>query len=108
MNSLLGKKWTILLLQALHNKKIGFNQLSRIIGDITKRMLAKRLEELEKFEVIRKKRLCNKPLRVEYSLTKKGIDLLNAFNTLKNWGIKYELVPEVCIKTNCNECEHKC
>lgn len=105
----LGKKWTILILQELyHNEKKNFNQLSARLKRATNRVLSMRLQELEVDGLIHKKILREVPLAVEYSLTEKGTGVMQIFDGMKKWGTAQNLVPETCRKTNCIECERSC
>ena len=102
----LGKKWTILILQELHhNQKRNFNQLSGILKHSTNRVLSQRLQELEGGGLIHKKILREMPRAVEYSLTEKGTGVMQIFNGMKKWSAGEKLVPETCCSTNCAECE---
>ena len=47
------------------------------------------LKELEKDELVRRVQYNEMPLRVEYSLTEKGQDLLPVFYAISQWGMKY-------------------
>ena len=102
----LGKKWTILILQELHhNEKRNFNQLSGILKHPTNRVLSQRLQELESGGLIQKKILREVPRSVEYSLTEKGTGVMQVFDGMKKWGNAQKLVPETCCSTNCADCE---
>ena len=79
----LSKKWTLLILRELHNDGTKrFNDLIREMENISPRTLSKRLKELEKLELVSKKRFNEIPPRVEYSLTNKGKELIKCFKYL--------------------------
>lgn len=88
----LSKKWTLLILRELHNNGIKrFNELIRDMKNISPRTLSKRLKELEKLELVSKKRFNEIPPRVEYSLTNKGKELIKCFRHLDIWVKKFDV-----------------
>jgi len=89
--SYLSKKWTLLILRELHNNGTKrFNDLIREMKNISPRTLSKRLKELEKLELVSRKRFNEIPPRVEYSLTSKGKDLIKCFRYLDLWTKKFD------------------
>ncbi len=88
----LGKKWTLLILRELHdNGTKRFNDLIREMENISPRTLSKRLKELEKLELVSKKRFNEIPPKVEYSLTNKGKELIKCFKHLDIWIKKFDV-----------------
>ncbi len=87
----LSKKWTLLILRQLNgSSKKRFNELLKEVVNITPRTLSKRLKELIKIKVIKKRQFNEIPPRVEYKLTESGRELIKCFRYLddwaKNWG----------------------
>lgn len=80
------------LLFALSYDVKRFTDLKRQVGDINPRTLSQRLDELEKFGIVTKKMYAEVPPRVEYSLTRKGHDLLPILEQMVAWGEKYNTV----------------
>ena len=83
------RKWTLLILRQLMFEKKRFNELLKKIEGISPRTLSKRLSELEKSNIIKKKQFKEIPPRVEYSLTKSGMELIHCFKSLDNWAKKW-------------------
>ena len=83
------RKWTLLILRKLMFEKKRFNELLKEIEGISPRTLSKRLSELEKSNIIKKKQFNEIPPRVEYSLTNSGIELIRCFKSLDNWAKKW-------------------
>jgi len=73
----------------LQNDKKRFNELRKLIPDITQRMLTKQLRELEHDNIINRKIFAEIPPKVEYSLTKFGLTLKPTIKALQNWGEIY-------------------
>jgi len=87
----LSKKWTLRLLSSLNDSsKKRFNQLVDELKGISPKTLSERLKELEKFELLNKQAFAEIPPRVEYSLTKKGKDLVYCFKHIDNFTKKWE------------------
>jgi len=85
----IGGKWKGVILYHLQNDTKRFNELRKLIPDITQRMLTKQLRELEKDNIINRKVFAEVPPKVEYSLTKFGLTLKPTIKELQNWGEKY-------------------
>ena len=85
---IVGSKWTILILQELCDGTKRFGQLQRALPGISPKTLSHRLQQLEKDRIVKKKLFAEVPLRVEYSLTPKGLSLRNIIDTMRQWGEK--------------------
>ncbi|TXT54181.1 MAG: putative transcriptional regulator [Promethearchaeota archaeon] len=67
------RKWVFDLLWEFEiNSKLGFNELSRNLGEISSRLLSDRLKELKKNKLINREVLETAPPSVNYELTEKG------------------------------------
>ena len=66
-----------------------FGELKKMLKPITNAALTNALKELETNELIQRIQYNEMPLRVEYSLTEKGRDLLPVFYAISQWGLKY-------------------
>lgn len=93
---ILGRKWTTnILCELLMNKELFFSGLQKnILGNygekISARVLSEGLSRLEEMTVIQRNVISESmPIRVKYSLTKKGEDFKYIFAMLKGWGLKW-------------------
>jgi len=87
----LTKVWTLPVIHALGLKQPArFNELKRRINGISATSLAERLSELEQRKVIERKVYPETPPRVEYGLTKKGLELLHILDGLADWVMKWD------------------
>ena len=68
----MGGKWKPLILWALKDGKLRFNEINKTLPTITQRMLTKQLRELEKDNLVNRKVYAEVPPKVEYSLTEKS------------------------------------
>ncbi len=66
---------------------MSLTQLERAIKGINQKMLLEQLKELLNFGVISKKSFEGYPLKVEYTLTKRGEKLLEAITIMQGIGI---------------------
>ncbi|RFT62943.1 transcriptional regulator [Bacillus clarus] len=72
---MIGGKWKILIMYYLITKRKRFSELKSILPGITSKMLTKQLRELERDGLITREIYHQVPLKVEYFLTAKGIEL---------------------------------
>jgi DNA-binding HxlR family transcriptional regulator len=86
---IIGNKWTALILRDLFAGPKRFGELEKSVGDINPRTLSQRLDDLEAHGIITKKSFAEVPPRIEYTLTKKGSDLLPILQKMAAWGDKY-------------------
>jgi len=84
---IIGDKWTLFILRELYygKEKQGFNELLGYLKPISSRTLAKKLHHLQKYNIISRKIVREKPLKVEYRLTKKGLKLKNVLQEFAKW-----------------------
>lgn len=86
--SLLGGKWTLLILFQINERIIRYGELKRAIPGISEKMLIQELNSLVEHKFITKKAFPEIPPRVEYSLTKLGLETLPIIETLAIFGLK--------------------
>lgn len=83
-------KWKLQIIYELCIRSpMRFGELKRVLQPITNTALANALKELEVDDLVQRTQYNEMPLRVEYSLTPKGQDLLPVFYAISQWGIKY-------------------
>jgi DNA-binding HxlR family transcriptional regulator len=99
----LTKVWTLPVIHALGLKEPArFNELKRRIQGISATSLAERLNELDQRKIIERKVFPETPPRVEYSLTKKGIELHALLGDLAEWVKKWDK-PDVTLSEKVRE-----
>lgn len=86
---IIGNKWTALILRDLTTGPKRFTELEKSVGNINPRTLSQRLEDLAGHDIITKKSFAEVPPRCEYTLTKKGEDLIPILQQMATWGNKY-------------------
>jgi DNA-binding HxlR family transcriptional regulator len=99
----IGGKWKPLILWALGDDVLRFNELQKALPSVNAKMLTKQLRELEEDGIIRRKIYPEVPPRVEYAITDFGKTLIPILNALCNWGAEYLGVS----KTEAGQCSTK-
>ncbi|MEP7217359.1 MAG: helix-turn-helix domain-containing protein [Bacteroidota bacterium] len=87
--SIIGGKWKILILVLLRRRTKRYGELRSDIPDITHKMLAQQLRELERDGMIHRRAFPEVPPRVEYSLTSEGERLIPVLLQMADWGMPY-------------------
>lgn len=85
----IGGKWKPLILWALGDSVLRFNELQKALPGVNTKMLTKQLRELEEDGVITRKIYPEVPPRVEYAITDFGRTLIPILQALCNWGAGY-------------------
>ncbi|WP_432453308.1 MULTISPECIES: winged helix-turn-helix transcriptional regulator [unclassified Agarivorans] len=85
----IGGKWKGIVLYHLLSETIRFNELRRLMPEITQRMLTKQLRELEADNLISRKIYAEVPPKVEYSITTYGKSLTPIIEALHAWGVQH-------------------
>lgn len=82
----IGGKWKVLILWALHVRPHRFGELRRELPGVTEKVLTDQLRELELDGIVHREVHDEVPPRVEYSLTPLGTSLNDALAPLGAWG----------------------
>lgn len=83
-------KWKILILyQIYENAVVRFNELGRMIQNVSNKTLTNQLRELENDGLISRKIYATVPLKVEYRLTPKGESVIPLLDHICQWGRLY-------------------
>ena len=86
---ILSGKWALILLHHLSEKTHRFNELQRLLPELTQATLTKQLRVLEEYGMITRTVYAQVPPKVEYSLSEIGRDFSDVLAILKIWGDKY-------------------
>lgn len=82
---LLGKKWTGLIIRVLLDGSKRFRDIKEQIPEMSDKMLADRLKELEALGVVKRTVYPETPVRIEYGLTEKGAALESVIRSIQRW-----------------------
>ena len=83
--AVVGDKWTVLIVVLLGDGPKRFNEIKRMVGGISQRMLTFTLRGLERDGLVKRTVYPTIPPRVDYELTKLGSTLWKAVEPLSSW-----------------------
>jgi len=83
--SLLGKRWTGLILRALLSGATRFSAICAYVPGLSDRLLSERLKELEAEGIVQRLVYPETPVRIEYVLTPKGRQLRDIVEAVQAW-----------------------
>jgi DNA-binding HxlR family transcriptional regulator len=86
---LIGRRWTGAVIRVLLAGRARYHELRNAVPDISDRMLAERLRELEQEGVIERVVVPETPVRVEYELTEKGVALEPVVRAIAAWAERW-------------------
>lgn len=87
---LIGGKWKPIIIWHLGTKGTQrFNELKKLLPQITQKMLTQQLRELESDGLVERKVYPQVPPKVEYSLTASGESLIPILRMMCSWGEEY-------------------
>lgn len=86
---LIGKRWTGVVLRVMLQGATRFGDIAAGVPNLSDKMLAERLKELEAEGMITRTVVPETPVRVEYHLTDKGRSLDGVLTALDAWADKW-------------------
>ena len=89
----IGNKWKPIIINVIGTRTIRFGQLDAIIPNISRKVLTEQLKELEEDGLLERLAYKEIPPRVEYNLSEKGLAFLPILENIKEWNLKYEIIP---------------
>jgi DNA-binding HxlR family transcriptional regulator len=83
---LTSRKWTRPIIEhLLAHGSMRYNELSEEIDGISDKVLSESLENLEKFQLVDREVIDDRPVKVEYSLTEAGAGLEPVIDAVADW-----------------------
>ena len=82
-------KWKIMILIAIKHENKRFREIERSIPNITSKVLAKELKDLEQHKLIKRTVYDEYPVTIEYTLTDYAKTLEPVMNELYRWGVNH-------------------
>lgn len=89
----LSDKWVTLVISALADGPMRYSELGRTIAGASPKMLTQTLRRLERDGLVERKITASVPVRVDYTLTSLGLELLPLQRGIKKWAEEH--IPEV-------------
>ena len=87
--SRIGDKWSVLVVMMLADGSKRFNELKRLIGGVSQRMLTLTLRGLERDGLVTRTVFPTIPPRVDYELTELGHSLRGPIEALGGWAFEH-------------------
>ena len=84
----IGERWTLLIVRDVFLGRRRFDQLQESLG-IARNVLTDRLNRLVEEGILERVPYSERPVRYEYRLTSKGLELNVALTALRQWGDKH-------------------
>ena len=103
---LIGRRWTGAVISAMLAGNTRYHEIRENVPDISDRMLAERLRELETEGVVKRNVFPTTPVRIEYELTDKGRALEAAIVAIGNWANEWIAPAEVAATVPAGAHEH--
>ncbi len=88
---LIGGKWKGSIIYHLKDQPVRFNDLTRMLGGASKRMVDQRLKELEAEGMVIRKVISDRPIAVTYELTEFGRSALKILDDLRIWSEQHRI-----------------
>jgi len=88
--SILGDRWTLLVVRDLLQGRRRFKELTAVIHGIPSNILAHRLDRLVRGQIIVKIPYCNNSKWMAYELTAKGKALAPVLREMTDWGMTWQ------------------
>jgi DNA-binding HxlR family transcriptional regulator len=91
----IGERWSLLIVRELLLGPLRFSDLARSVGGAPTDVLTKRLRDLERHGIVRRRQLDPPASGVAYELTELGRGLERPLLELGRWGLNFEPVADI-------------
>lgn len=81
----IGGRWSLLIISALEQRPLRFNQLKKTIEGISQKVLTQNLRTLERDGIVARQVFHTNPVTVEYSLTEMASGLVDVIRQMREW-----------------------
>lgn len=82
---IIGGKWKGSILWHLQDGPLRFNELARLLGGASRKMVNSRLKEMEAMGLLTRTVIAERPIAVQYQITGFGRSALCVLEKLKDW-----------------------
>lgn len=82
----IGGKWKLVIIWHLIDEPKRFNELKRLVGSISTKVLADQLNQMIKLGLVTRHPLPTNPIQVNYMITEKGKSLEPLISEIYSWG----------------------
>lgn len=85
----LGGKWALICLYWVAGQPRRFNELLRLMPEISHKVLTELLRDLEDNGLVSRREVSARPLHVEYALSAYGQGVLPLIEAMRDWGNRH-------------------
>lgn len=85
----ISRKWILHVLHAVHNGADTFSTIQKRANGVNSRMLSARLAEMQEYGLLDRKVVCEKPVKIRYSLTGKGEELAQEMDRMNEIALRW-------------------
>jgi DNA-binding HxlR family transcriptional regulator len=82
---IIGRRWTGVIIRSMLAGKTRFSEILDTVPGLSDRLLSERLKELEHEGIVVRTVVPQTPVRVDYHLTQKGLDLSVVVRAVAGW-----------------------
>jgi DNA-binding HxlR family transcriptional regulator len=100
---IIGRRWSGAILRAMLAGATRYTDIVAAVPKLSDRLLSERLKEFEAVGIVDRVVIPDTPVRVEYHLTQKGVELEPAFRELAAWAEKWIELPPLPEGVGCQE-----
>src|SRR5437868_15031910 len=87
---LIGRRWTgAIVAVLLDHGPMRFSEIAQAVPELSDRLLSERMKELEARGIVERRVISGPPLRVEYHLSRMGLELEPALSELQDWANRW-------------------
>jgi DNA-binding HxlR family transcriptional regulator len=91
---IIGRRWSGAIIRSLLAGKTRFSEVLATVPGLSDRLLSERLKELEAEGIVERTVIPETPVRIEYHLTAKGLDLAGVVRAMATWAEAWAPVPQ--------------
>lgn len=102
----IGEWWTLLILRDCFQGVRRFDDFQRHLG-VARNVLTQRLDRLIEHGILERRQYQDRPVRHEYRLTEKGLDLYPVLISLMEWGDRHAMDTEGPVILTHKACGHE-
>ncbi|AKJ30894.1 winged helix-turn-helix transcriptional regulator [Caldimonas brevitalea] len=84
----IANKWAVLVLMAVRDEPVRFNELKRTVEGISQKVLGQTLQQLERNGLVERQVWSLKPIAVAYAITPHGRGLAEIVEQLRAWAVQ--------------------
>lgn len=90
---LIGRRWTGVILSSMLHGTTRFTDIANSVPGLSDRLLSERLKELECQGIVERNVHAEAPIRIEYTMTTKGLALADVINAIGGWAEVWDDAP---------------